>query len=254
MHKTILITDATSGIGYACTIKFITSGWRVIATGRRGARLGSLAARFGTHNLYPLVLDVRQRREVEDALTDLPAPFSQVDVLLNNAGLALGLDPAHEADLDQWEEMIDTNIKGLTYCTRVILPGMVKRRSGHIINIGSGAGDYPSPGGNTYGATKAFVKQFSRNLRADLNGTRVRVTNIEPGMTESEFSLVRFGGDQEKADKSYMGTKPLTPKDIAEIVFWTTNLPPHININRMEVMPICQSHSGFDIDRDSAEE
>ena len=254
MHKTILITGATSGIGHACAVKFISSGWRVIATGRRGERLGSLAARYGTHNLYPLVIDVRQRREVEDAFTDLPAPFSQVDVLLNNAGLALGLELAHEADLDQWEEMIDTNIKGLTYCTRVILPGMVARRSGHIINIGSGAGDYPYPRGNVYGATKAFVKQFSRNLRADLVGTRVRVTNIEPGLTESEFSLIRFGGNKEKADKVYSGTKPLTPEEIADMVFWATNLPPHINVNRLEVMPICQSFAGFSIDRDSADE
>lgn len=251
MGKTILITGATSGFGRACAVKFAAEGWRVVATGRRRERLDELADLFGGDVVYPLVLDVRQRDAVRQAFADLPEAFTPIDVLLNNAGLALGLEPAHNASLDDWDRMVDTNIKGLTYCTRAILPAMVERRSGHVINLGSVAGDFPYPGGNAYGATKAFVKQFSLNLRADLGGTNVRVTNIEPGLALSEFSLVRFHGDSEKADKVYEGTRPLTPEDIAEIIFWVATLPPHVNVNRLEVMPTCQSFGAFNIHREA---
>lgn len=251
MKKTILITGATSGFGQACAEEFVKQGWKVIATGRRRERLDELVEALGSDNVLPLIFDVRDRQAVQDAVATLPDEFARIDVLLNNAGLALGLGPAHEASLDEWDQMIDTNIKGLTYCTRTILPGMVERKSGHIVNIGSIAGDYPYPGGNTYGGTKAFVKQFSRNLRADLSGTRVRVTNIEPGMAESEFSLIRFSGDSAKADKVYEGTEPLLPEDIAEMVYWVVSLPRHVNINRLEVMPTCQSSGLFIIDREN---
>jgi len=182
-------------------------------------------------------------------VTGLPVEYRDIDILLNNAGLALGLEPAYAADLDEWETMVDTNIKGLLYMTRLILPGMVARKKGHIINIGSIAGSWPYPGGNAYGATKAFVQQFSRNLRADLRGTGIRVTNIEPGLAESEFSVVRFGGDHDKAAKVYEGTQPLTPADIAETVFWTASRPAHVNINSVEVMPVCQTWDNFAISR-----
>jgi len=250
MKKTILITGATSGFGRACAFKFAKEGWRVIATGRRKQRLDELVSDLGTEQTYPIVLDVRDRQAVQEAVAGLPSEFSSIDVLFNNAGLALGLGPAYEASLDEWDQMVDTNIKGLTYCTRAVLPGMVERKSGHVVNMGSVAGDYPYMGGNAYGASKAFVKQFSLNLRADLAGTRVRVTNIEPGLAESEFSLVRFSGDRDKADKIYQGTDPLRPEDISEMVFWVVNQPAHVNINRLEVMPTCQSFAGFSIDRD----
>ncbi len=250
MKKTILITGATSGFGQACAVKFAKQGWKVIATGRREQRLDELVSDLGPEQICPIVLDVRDRQAVQEAVAGLPSEFSSVDVLFNNAGLALGLGPAYEASLEEWDQMVDTNIKGLTYCTRAVLPGMVERRSGHVVNMGSIAGDYPYPGGNAYGATKAFVKQFSLNLRADLAGTRVRVTNIEPGLSESEFSLVRFKGDRDKADKIYQGTDPLRPEDIAEMVYWVVNQPAHVNINRLEVMPTCQSFAGLAIDRD----
>ncbi len=253
MNKTILITGASSGFGRATALRFAGEGWKVIATGRRRERLEQLAGEVGTGQLLPLVLDVRERQQVERTLGALPEGFSTVDVLLNNAGLALGLEPAQRADLDDWEQMVDTNIKGLLYCTRAILPGMVARGAGHVVNMGSVAGDYPYPGGNAYGATKAFVKQFSLNLRSDLAGTGVRVTNIEPGLAESEFSVVRFKGDQEKAGAVYQGTEPLRPEDIAEMVFWCTSLPAHVNINRLEVMATCQSFAPFAIHRNSAE-
>jgi 3-hydroxy acid dehydrogenase / malonic semialdehyde reductase len=199
--------------------------------------------------IHTITLDVQKRRDVEKNLGNLPETFSHVDVLINNAGLALGMETAYEADINDWETMVDTNIKGLMYCTHALLPGMVARNRGHIINIGSTAGDWPYPGGNTYGATKAFVKQFSRNLRADLLGKAIRVTNIEPGMAESEFSLVRFKGNAEKASRVYEGTKALTPEDIAEIIHWVVNVPPHVNINRIEVMPTCQSWGHLAVDR-----
>jgi len=237
MTKTILITGATSGFGAACARRFAAAGWRLVLTGRRRERLESLQAELGDAVAAALVFDVRERRAVAAALQGLP----EIDVLLNNAGLALGLESAWQADLDDWDTMVDTNVKGVMYCTRALLPGMVARNRGHIINIGSTAGNWPYPGGHVYGATKAFVRQFSRNLRADLLGTRVRVTNLEPGMAESEFSKVRFKGDDQRAAKVYQGAEPLRPEDIAEIVFFVANLPSHVNVNALEVMSVDQS-------------
>ena len=237
MAKTIVITGATSGFGAACARRFAAAGWRLILTGRRRERLESLRTGLGDAVAATLTFDVRERQAVAAALQELP----EVDVLLNNAGLALGLEPAWQADLDDWETMVDTNVKGIMYCTRALLPGMVARDRGHIINIGSTAGSWPYPGGNVYGASKAFVQQFSRNLRADLLGTRVRVTNLEPGMAESEFSQVRFKGDEKRAAGVYLGAEPLRPEDIAEIVFFVANLPPHVNVNTLEVMPVDQA-------------
>lgn len=195
------------------------------------------------------VCDVRDRAQVQKMVDELPESHSAIDLLVNNAGLALGLKPAQEADLEDWEIMVDTNIKGLMYMTRALLPAMVARGQGHVINMGSVAGSWPYPGGNAYGATKAFVEQFSNNLRTDLHGTGVRVSNIEPGLAESEFSVVRFHGDRKKADAVYEGTEPLTPVDIAEIVYWIADRPSHVNINRVEVMPVCQTWSPFAIHR-----
>jgi NADP-dependent 3-hydroxy acid dehydrogenase YdfG len=242
MNQTVLITGASSGFGESSARLFARQGWRLVLAARRRARLESLrAALGGGAPAHLLTLDVTDRRAVTAALGALPEPFAAVDVLVNNAGLALGLDMAPEADLDDWETMVDTNIKGLLYCTRALLPGMVRRGRGHIINIGSIAGDWPYPGGNVYGATKAFVKQFSRNLRADLHGSGVRVTSIEPGLAETEFSRVRFKGDAGKAAGVYRDAQPLTAEDIAEIVFWAATRPARVNINRVEVMPTGQS-------------
>jgi len=182
-------------------------------------------------------------------LAELPEAFREIDVLVNNAGLALGMKPAYEAELDDWDAMVDTNIKALYFMTRSVLPGMVERNRGHVVNIGSVAGTWPYPGGNVYGATKAFVKQFSNNLLADLVGTGIRVTNIEPGLAETEFSIIRFHGDRERADDVYQGTTPLSAADIADIVYWVTTAPAHVNINSVEVMPVCQSWSPFAIHR-----
>ncbi len=241
MQQTILITGATSGFGKACAERFALEGWRLIVTGRRTERLKALAEQLSDVPIHPVELDVRDLSAVETMIAGLPDSFRDIDVLVNNAGLALGLQGAQEADLRDWETMIDTNIKGLCYLTRCLLPAMVARNRGHIVNMGSIAGNYPYPGGNVYGATKAFVKQFSKNLLTDLVSTRIRVTNIEPGLAESEFSTVRFHGDQQKAAAAYQGTQPLTPADIAEIVYWVTNVPPHVNICAVEVMPVCQS-------------
>ena len=240
MQKTIFITGATSGFGRACAHRFAHDGWRLIVAGRRRDRLDELVDRLPEVPVHPVELDVRDREAVRRVLDGLPEAFRDIDVLVNNAGLALGLEGAHQADLDDWETMIDTNIKGLCTLTRLVLPAMVARDRGHIVNMGSIAGTYPYPGGNVYGATKAFVRQFSRNLIADLTHSRVRVTNIEPGLAESEFSVVRFHGDRDKADAVYRGTQPLTPPDIADIVHWVTSVPPHVNICAVEVMPVCQ--------------
>ncbi|MGD9946964.1 MAG: SDR family oxidoreductase [Desulfobulbus sp.] len=250
MQKTICITGATSGFGKACAERFAAEGWRLILTGRRVDRLQALQQELGAVPVYTVELDVRDFDAVEAMVRNLPEGFKNIDVLVNNAGLALGLEGADKTDIRDWDTMIDTNIKGLCYLTRCILPSMVERNQGHIINMGSIAGNYPYPGGNVYGATKAFVKQFSRNLLTDLNHTKVRVTNIEPGLAESEFSVVRFHGDKDKADAVYKGTEPIRPVDIAEIVHWVTSVPPHININTVEVMPVCQSCGPLAIHRD----
>lgn len=251
MSQIALITGATSGFGAACARRFAAHGWTLILCGRRQDRLDALRAELAaTVPVHAFPLDVRDETAVNATIAALPVEFSEVDLLVNNAGLALGLEPAQRCDMDDWQRMIDTNIKGLLYCTRAILPGMVARNRGHVVNIGSVAGNYPYPGGNVYGATKAFVKQFSLNLRADLLGTRVRVTNIEPGLAESEFSLVRFKGDDSKAARIYEGTQPLRPEDIADIVYWAATCPAHININRVEVMPVNQAFAPFAISRD----
>jgi 3-hydroxy acid dehydrogenase/malonic semialdehyde reductase len=246
---TAFVTGASNGFGAAIVRRFAAEGVRVVALARRQDRLAGLAAELGD-SVLPVRLDVRDRAAVQDVIAGLPAEFAEIDVLVNNAGLAKGLNPAQEADLDDWEEMVDTNCKGLMYCTRTILPGMVERHRGHVVNLGSVAGTYPYPGGNVYGATKAFVQQFSLNLRSDLHGTGVRVTSVEPGLSgETEFSTVRFGGDQGKADAVYAGTQPLVPADIAEAVYWVVSQPAHVNINTIEMMPVTQSFAPFQVYR-----
>ncbi len=242
-----LVTGATSGFGRAVAERFVREGARVIVTGRRPERLAELAKVLGNRAL-PVVLDVRDRKAVESAIATLPRDFSSVDVLVNNAGLALGLEPAHRASLDDWETMIDTNCRGLVTCTRAVLPGMVSRARGHVVNIGSVAASYPYPGGNVYGATKAFVHQFSQNLKADLLGTPVRVTVIEPGMADTEFSLVRLK-DAGKARAVYSGMQPLTAEDVADTVAWCVTRPPHVNVNVIEMMPTQQAFGPFTVHR-----
>jgi len=247
--KTILVTGATAGFGAAFARRFIRDGHRVIATGRRVERLDTLAAELG-ENLLPVELDVTNARAVAGFLDTLPEAWRRIDVLVNNAGLALGLSPAWEADLADWDTMIATNISGLVHMTRAILPGMVERDDGVILNLGSVAGEYPYPGGHVYGATKAFVRQFSLNLRADLVGKNIRVTDIEPGMCGgSEFSQVRFHGDEAKAASVYAGTTPLSPEDIAEAASWIVALPKHMNINKIEMMPTCQASAALAVKR-----
>jgi len=242
MSQTVFITGASAGFGEACARIFAQPGNRLILTARRLNRLETLRQEFASIcDVHIVQLDVRDRESVNQVVTSLPEPFREIDVLVNNAGLALGLEPAHKVDINDWETMVDTNIKGLMYCTRAILPGMVERDRGHIVNISSTAGSWPYPGGNVYGGTKAFVTQFSRNLRADLLGTRVRVTCIQPGMAETEFSDVRFKGDTDKAKNVYAGTNPMTAEDIAEAVAWVVNRPAHLNINSIEMMSINQS-------------
>ncbi|WP_026841978.1 SDR family NAD(P)-dependent oxidoreductase [Citrifermentans bremense] len=254
MSKTALITGASSGFGAACARAFANQGWKLVLAARRREALEQLKEELGGDSrVFCITLDVRDREAVSASFASLPAQFAEIDLLLNNAGLALGLEPAHQASLDDWETMVDTNIKGVMYCTRAILPGMVARNRGHVINIGSVAGSWPYPGGNVYGASKAFVQQFSRNLRADLLGTAVRVTNIEPGMAETEFSKVRFKGEDEKAHRVYAGTEPLQGEDIAEIVAWVASVPQRVNINSVEVMSVCQAWGPLAVHRGAAE-
>lgn len=246
--KIVLVTGATSGFGEACVRLCVAEGAKVIATGRRAERLAALKTQLP--GIHTLVFDVRDQEAVQRAIATLPKEWATIDVLVNNAGLALGIEAFADKPSVDMEQMIDTNIKGLLYCTSAVLPGMIARNSGHIVNIGSVAGTYPYTGGNVYGATKAFVKQFSLNLRADLLGKNVRVTNIEPGMADTEFSLVRFGGDAAKADAVYQGVAALTAEDIAQAVLWCVSRPTHVNINRMEVMPTQQAFPGFAVHRD----
>jgi 3-hydroxy acid dehydrogenase / malonic semialdehyde reductase len=246
---TVFVTGASSGFGTAIARRFATQGFRVVASARRADRIKALAAELGPAVL-PVTLDVRDRSAVAEVVAGLPAEFAEIDILVNNAGLALGMGPAQDADLDQWDQMIDTNCKGLTYCTRAILPGMVARGRGHVISLGSVAGTYPYPGGNAYAGSKAFVHEFSLALRSDLSGTGVRVTCVEPGMADTEFSLVRFSGNQQKADATYNGFQPLTADDIAESVYWAGTLPPHVNINTIELMPTAQSFGAFQVARE----
>ncbi|MFC0397551.1 bifunctional NADP-dependent 3-hydroxy acid dehydrogenase/3-hydroxypropionate dehydrogenase YdfG [Paraburkholderia rhizosphaerae] len=245
----VFVTGASAGFGTAIARAFVKGGHRVVATARRKDRLDALARELG-ENLLPLELDVRDREAVAALPAALPAGFAEVDVLVNNAGLALGLEPAQKANLDDWETMIDTNCKGLVQMTRALLPGMVERNRGHVVNLGSVASNWPYAGGNVYGATKAFVAQFSLNLRADLAGTAVRVTDIQPGLCGgTEFSNVRFHGDDAKAANVYKDVQPLTAEDIAESIYWVATRPAHVNINSIELMPVAQSFAGLSIHR-----
>lgn len=243
MKPIACITGATAGFGRAIAEKLALRNYPLVLVGRRNERLAELKATLNTP-VHTLILDVRDGAAVLKAFDSLPAAFAEIGILVNNAGLALGSLPVPNAELEDWEQMIDTNIKGLTYCTHALLPGMVARDAGHVVNIGSVAGRYAYPGGNVYGASKAFVSQFSDNLRADLLGKRVKVTNIEPGMAETEFSLVRYHGDADKAASVYAGIQPLSAEDVAESVVWALNQPAHVNINRIELMPIMQAAGG----------
>ncbi|QWD68696.1 SDR family oxidoreductase [Polynucleobacter sp. VK25] len=253
MEHTVLVTGATAGFGEATARRFLANGHKVVAVGRRAERLEALKNSLPAEQqkkLLTMVVDVCDSAQVDTLATVLPAEFSKVTVLVNNAGLALGLEPAHKAFLSDWDQMIDTNIKGLVHMSRAFLPGMVERKCGHVINLGSVAANYPYPGGNVYGGTKAFVKQFSLNLRADLIGTPVRVTCIEPGMCAgTEFSNVRFKGDDDKAEKVYTGVQALSADDVAETIYWSATLPSHMNINVLEVMPVQQAFNAFNVHR-----
>lgn len=243
------ITGATSGFGAAIARHAVAAGHRAVIAGRRFDRLQQLGAELGDA-VHAIELDVRDNAAVIAAFDNLPPAFAAVDVLVNNAGLALGLEPAHAALIDDWDRMVDTNIKGLMYCTRAALPSMVGRGRGHIINIGSIAGEFPYPGGNVYGGTKAFVYQFSLNLRADLLGKNIRVTDIEPGLSGgTEFSNVRFHGDDEKAANVYAGTQPLDADDVADAVMWAATRPSHVNINSIQLMPVCQAFGALAVER-----
>jgi len=246
---TILITGATAGFGAAAARRFAKDGAKLVLAGRRKERLDELKAELKVP-VHTLVLDVRERAAVEKAIAGLPEEFAAIDLLVNNAGLAQGLDPAYKASLEDWETMIDTNIKGMMYVARAVLPGMVERKRGHIINLGSVAATYPYPGGSVYGGTKAFVHQFSLNLRNDLGGSNVRVSCLEPGMCDTEFSTVRFKGDKSKADAVYQGMKPLSAEDIADQIHWIACVPAHVNINTLEIMPVAQSWNGFAVHRE----
>lgn len=249
----VLVTGASAGFGEAVCRTLVREGYRVIGAARRGERLAKLQDELGG-GFLPLAMDVADRESVDAALFDLPEDFGEIDCLVNNAGLALGLDSAEKADFADWEAMIRTNVLGLSYLTHKLLPAMVERKSGYIINIGSVAGSYPYPGGNVYGASKAFVRQFSLNLRADLAGKGVRVSNIEPGLCGgTEFSNVRFKGDDERAAAVYENVAFLTAQDIADTVLWLYRLPPHMNVNTMEIMPVAQSFQGLAVCRAEGE-
>jgi len=248
MTRTAFITGATSGFGLAAARRFVAAGWNVVATGRRAERLQALVDELGAARVHPAAFDVRDAAAMDAALAALPAGFGDIDVLVNNAGLALGTAPAQQASLDDWRTMIDTNVTALVTLTHRLLPRLVERK-GVVINVSSVAGVYPYPGGNVYGGTKAFVSQFSLNLRTDLHGTGVRVTTIEPGMAETEFTLVRTHGNQAASDALYQGASPMTAEDIAEQIWYVATLPPHLNINRLEIMPVTQSFAGFQVFR-----
>ena len=248
MDKTAFITGATSGFGRATVERFVAAGWRVVACGRRAERLQALVDALGADKVHAAAFDIRDELAMQSAITALPAGFRDIDLLVNNAGLALGTRPAQESSLDDWRTMVETNILALVTMTRALLPTLIERK-GAIVNVSSTAANYPYTGGNVYGGTKAFVSQFSLNLRADLHGTGVRVTALEPGMAETEFTLVRTHGDQAASDALYAGARPMTPTDIAETIFWIASLPPHLNVNRLEMMPASQSFAGFQVAR-----
>jgi len=245
--KTILITGATAGFGEAAARKFVSGGWNAIGAGRRGDRLKRLQEELGDAFL-PLEVDMRDVSAV-DSLGKLDSPWGEIDLLLNNAGLAPPTDPLPDTDWERIDDVIDTNITGLVALTRALLPKLIERK-GQIINLSSVAATYPYKGGAVYAGTKAFVRQFSLDLRCDLAGTGVRVTSVEPGMAQTEFTLVRTGGDQEASDKLYAGMDPMTAEDHADLFWWLANLPPHLNINAIELMPVSQSWAGFTINRE----
>jgi serine 3-dehydrogenase len=247
MSKTILITGATAGFGRAAAKRFADGGWRVVGTGRRADRLRELQQELGDAFL-PLEIDMRDRRSVE-SLAQLAAPWSEIDLLLNNAGLAPPTDPLPETAWERIEETIETNVTGLVALTRALLPKLIER-TGQIINLSSVAATYPYKGGAVYAGTKAFVRQFSLDLRADLHGSGVRVTSVEPGMAETEFTIVRTGGDEDASDKLYAGMDPMTADDLADLFWWLASVPPHININTVELMPVSQSFAGFVVARE----
>jgi serine 3-dehydrogenase len=246
--KTAFVTGATAGIGEATVRALVASGWRCVATGRRQERLDALVAELGADRVHAACFDVRDTAALDGAIANLPADFAGIDLLVNNAGLAQGLSPAQDANLDDWQTMIDTNVTAMVVLTRKLLPVLIERR-GAIIAIGSVAGNYIYPGGNVYAGSKAFVNHFTLALRADLHGTGVRVTSIEPGMVETEFTLVRTGS-QEASDDLYRGVNPMTAQDIAMMIEWVAQLPPHLNINRLEPMPVNQDFAGFRVARD----
>jgi serine 3-dehydrogenase len=246
MSKTILITGATAGIGEAAARRFAGSGWKVIGTGRRAERLKALSDELGD-SFLPLEIDMRQLDAV-NSLAKLSPPWGEIDLLLNNAGLATPTDPLPETDWDLLEAVMETNMTGLVALSRALLPKLIER-TGAIINLSSVAGTYPYKGGAVYGGTKAFVRQFSLDLRCDLAGTGVRVTSIEPGMVETEFTIVRTGGDKAASDALYANMDPMTAEDIAETIWWVATLPPHLNINAIELMPTSQSFAGFTVSR-----
>ena len=248
MTKTAFVTGATAGIGEATVRTLVASGWRCVATGRRKERLDALVEELGADKVHPAVFDVRDADAMETALAALPEPFAGIDLLVNNAGLARGLAPAQEASLDDWQTMIDTNVTAMVVLTRKLLPKLIERK-GAIIAIGSVAGNYVYPGGNVYAGSKAFANHFTLALRADLHGTGVRVTSIEPGMVETEFTLVRTGS-QDASDDLYRGANPMTGQDIADMIKWVAELPPHLNINRLEPMPVNQDFAGFRVARE----
>lgn len=250
MAKTILITGASSGFGEACAKTFAKQNNTLILVARRKTLLDKLAEELEPHcTVYTALVDVSEPHSIKTFFAQLPSDLPPIDILVNNAGLALGLESADQADLNDWETMIHTNCLGLVHFTRQVLPSMVANNAGHIVNIGSTAGKWPYPGGNVYGATKAFVQQFSRNLRADLIGKKIRVSNIDPGMAETEFSNVRFKGNNEKASQVYDKTEPLTAQDIADTIEWVCSRPAHVNINSLEIMPVCQAWGPWVIDR-----
>lgn len=249
---TILVTGASAGFGASISRTLVKAGYQVIGAARRQDKLQHLSQELGAAFL-PLEMDVTDTNSVDQALASIPEQWAQIDLLVNNAGLALGMEVAQEANFADWERMIHTNVLGLTYVTRKILPQMVQNNKGYIINLGSTAGTWPYKGGNVYGATKAFVRQFSLNLRTDLVGTRIRVTNVAPGLCgDTEFSNVRFRGDEDRAQAVYENISYLKPEDIANTILWLYQTPAHVNVNHIEIMPVSQTFAGLSVTRDLA--